>query len=56
MKTAAVYRSECASRPNLPYPNAATRREIFHKFLDLLLMGAIGVGAATVILFLLAIA
>lgn len=56
MKTAAIYRSKCTSRPELPYPNAATRREIFHKLLDLLLMGAIGVGAATVILFLLAIA
>lgn len=56
MKTAAIYHSECASRPKLPYPNAATRREIFHKFIDLVLMGAIGVGAAAVILLLLAIA
>ena len=38
------------------YPNAATRRQIAHKILDLLLMAAIGAGAAAMLLFLLALA
>lgn len=52
MKTAAIYRNNCASKPNLPCPNAATRREMFQKLLDLLLTGAIGAGAAAILLFL----
>ena len=38
------------------YPNTATRRQIAHKILDLLLMAAIGAGAAAMLLFLLALA
>ena len=56
MKTATVRRTNYAQMPNLPYPNAATRREILGKFLDLLLVGAIGVGAAAIFLFMLALA
>lgn len=56
MKTAAAYRTDYAKMPNLPYPNAATRREILGKFLDLLLVGAIGVGAAAIFLFILVLA
>lgn len=56
MKTAAAYRSDYAHRPNLPYPNAATRRESFSKIIDLLLIGAIGAGAAVILLFVLALA
>lgn len=52
MKTATLYRSDYANRPHVPYPNAATRREIMHKFLDLLTMAALGIGAAAIILFL----
>lgn len=37
----------------LPYPNAATRRQIMHKVLDLLLMAAIGAGAAAALLLVL---
>ena len=55
MKTATC-RTDYAPQPNLPYPNAATRREIFNKFIDLLLVGAIGAGAAAILLFLLALA
>lgn len=40
----------------LPYPNAATRRQVAHKILDLLLMAAIGAGAAAMLLLLLALA
>ena len=41
--------------PQIPFPNAATRKELVHKFLDLLLMGAIGAGLAVSLLFLLVI-
>lgn len=40
----------------LPYPNAATRKQIMNKVLDLLLMAAIGAGIAAMLLFLLALA
>lgn len=55
MKTTAVYRSDFKMRPNLPYPNAATRREVLSKFLDLLLVAAIGAGSAACLLLLLAL-
>ena len=55
MKTNVLYRTNYANRPNLPYPNAATRRELFGKFLDLLLMAALGAGSAAILLFLLAL-
>ncbi len=55
MKTTALHRSDYANRPNLPYPNAATRREMFNKFLDLLLVAALGAGTAAILLFLVAI-
>lgn len=38
------------------YPNAATRRQIAHKVVNLLLMAAIGAGTAAMLLFLLALA
>lgn len=56
MKTAAIYRSNYAPQPNVPYPNAATRREIFSKFLDLVLIAAIGISAAAILLFMIALA
>lgn len=52
MKTTTIYRASSTSLPNLPCPNAATRRQMFQKFLDLLLTGAIGAGAAAILLFL----
>ena len=51
MKTT-VYRTNFANRPHAPYPNAATYREVLHKALDLLLVAAIGTGAAAAFLFL----
>ena len=51
MKTTA-YKVDFANRPHAPYPNAATYREVLHKALDLLLVAAIGVGAAAGLLFL----
>ena len=55
MKTNTILCPEHAKMPNLPYPNAATRKELMQKFLDLLLIAAIGSGAAASFLFLLAL-
>ena len=52
MKTA-LYRN---TRPNLPYPNAATRREVLNKFLDNLLIAAMVVASVTAFLFLATLA
>lgn len=38
------------------HPHAVTRRQIAQKIVDLLLMAAIGAGAAAMLLFLLALA
>lgn len=56
MKTTAVYCPEHTKMPNLPFPNAATRKDILRKVVDLLLVAAIGAGAAASLLFLLALA
>lgn len=56
MKTAVVTRANPINRPKLPYPNAATKRQIFDRFVELLLVGALGIGAAAILLFILAIA
>ena len=53
MKTTTAYRNQVRSLPQLPYPNAATRRELVRKALDTLTMAAIGVGAAAILLFLM---
>lgn len=56
MKATTAYRTDFKTRPILPHPNAATYREMFHKFLDLLLVGAIGAGLAASFLLILAFA
>jgi hypothetical protein len=55
MKTATIRRSQAKSRPRVPYPNAATRKEMFHKALDLMISGAIGAGLAASVLLLMVI-
>ena len=55
MKTITTTQVTFANRPHVPYPNAATNREIFQKVLDMLLVAAMGVGAAAIFLFMLAI-
>ena len=49
MKTATVYRKERA----VPYPNAATRKEVLHKYLDTLLTFACCGGILATLIFLL---
>lgn len=51
MKTTAVY----PTRKPLSYPNAATSRQLWSKFLDLLLVAASGMGIAASVLLLLCI-
>ncbi len=55
MKTAVcrTSRNICSA---VPFPNAATRRQMVQKFLDLALMSAISLGIAAIILFLFALA
>lgn len=53
MKAAAIKYTDSRSHPFLPYPNAATRQEILQKLVDILLMGAIGVGSAAAMMLLL---
>ncbi len=36
--------------PAIPYPNAATRRDLLHKALDTLLVAASGMGIAAIVL------
>ena len=55
MKTAAQ-RTTFVSRPRIPYPNAATKGQIIDRFVELLLTAALGIGAAAILLFILALA
>lgn len=45
----------CSQRKPLPYPNAATRRQLWGNFLDLLLAAASGMGIAASVLLLLSL-
>ena len=47
MKTAVINKMEL---PLAPYPNAATRREVFHRLLDTALVAASGMGIAAMLL------
>ena len=51
MKTTAIN-----NKSTIPYPNAATRRQIANKVLDLLLMAAVGAGLTAMLLLFLALA
>lgn len=53
MKTAVVKRTN--NMPVIPYPNAATKQEMLHKILDMLLVAAIGAGLAASLIFLIAL-
>ena len=56
MKTATARRNNLPVRPTLRYPNAANRRQLVNKFVDLLLVSAIAMGLAASILFLAVLA
>ena len=44
------------TRPSIPYPNAASRQERIHKFLDRALTAAIGAAIAACLTFLMVLA
>lgn len=54
MKTTTARRKDYANMPLFNHPNAATRREIFHKVVDFLVMLASGAGVGAILLFMLA--
>ena len=39
-------------RRGVPYPNAATRKQVLNRFVDLLLVGAIGMVFAAIVLLM----
>lgn len=55
MKTAMIRRPHAKSRPRVRYPNAATRKEMLHKMLDLMISAFIGAGLAASVLLLMVI-
>lgn len=50
MKTTEICRF--LDKPYVPYPNAATRRQILQKLIDFLLINAICAGVAACVVFL----
>ena len=56
MKTAIAYANNFLNKPHIDLPNAATRRQVLHKYLDGILLCACGVGIAVAVLFLAAFA
>ena len=56
MKTVTTRKSNMPKRCNVPYPNAATKQQLIDQFVEFLLAGAIGLSAAAIVLFILAIA
>lgn len=52
MKAATIYRQMPARRQAPAYPNAATRKQILNRFVDLLLVGAIGMAFAAMVLLM----
>ena len=52
MKAATIYRQMPTRRQVPAYPNAATRKQILNRFVDLLLVGAIGMAFAAMVLLM----
>ena len=55
MKTATIRKYRSPAPEMLPYPSAATKREIMDRLIDKLLVAAIGVGSASSMLLILAL-
>jgi hypothetical protein len=56
MKAATLRQKQMTKMPVIPYPNSATKQEMVQKFVDIVLVGAIGAGLAACLLFFLATA
>ena len=54
--TATVRRDNAKMQVGFPYPNTATQKELLDRFLNHLLVGAIGSGLAACLLFLMVLA
>ena len=52
MKNTAYRTHITTPRARIPYPNSATRKEMLHKVLDLLICSVIGAGLAASLLLL----
>ena len=55
MKATTANRNDFMHTSVIRYPNAAPRRQVFRKALDLLLLGAAGAGIGAMLFFILAI-
>ena len=55
MKTATMKHTAMKRTPRIPYPNAATKKELFQRFLDLAVMAVTGAALAAAALFLMVI-
>lgn len=51
MKTAELYFTSRTRRPTLPFPNAASRRDLIRKAVDFMLIVASCVGIVAIMLF-----
>lgn len=56
MKTATVYNRNYRTRTTIPFPNAATPRQVLHKIVDIALVAASGAGLGALLLLLLTMA
>ena len=56
MRAAIVYANHYMNRRHVDLPNAATRRQLLHKYLDHMLVCACGVGLTVAVLFLASLA
>ncbi len=55
MKIATMRHTAMRTGTNIPYPNAATKKELLQRFLDLAVMAVTGAALAAAALFLLVI-
>ena len=55
MKTA-ICKTNYRPTTRIPYPNAASRKQIVNRIVDLTLTFVLGAGAAAIVLFVLAVA
>ncbi len=53
MKTASAVSKPFWANPVVPFPNAISRRQFFHKLLDTALVAVSGIGIAVMVIFLL---
>ena len=56
MKTATACARNYRTHHSIPFPNAATPRQVLHKFVDIALVAASGAGLGALLLLLLTMA